>query len=988
MERANPITKAKLYAAQETGQWIEIGSGVVSIVKEHLPTSFVDGSVGTAGAAGVSAGGGGKRGKAIDEEAGTKLTARLQIYSIDNPDDLLLSSCISLEDIYTIEDEAVLQWHDDAVSSDIACSFSTKEGCDFIYHQIKSYQQSEQLRRVQNERLPLLADKFLVHPHNLAGILDAVQSQNKRFGLYVREDPEYFTKLSQLFYASREKRDAASMESIARIVLGLLQSPYNSEGKIVAQLVETERIDDCIDIVQYGLGRRDKESGFVSFEERRATFHNPCNLSGDMLQRIHVLYSCGYLRDLIPLHLEPADAPSLSLLSTYMIRFTMNLLNEIVVSPSTLPDAFRATVEGVRLGSSAADPASIDASKVAHLFQLAAFVGDLAKTVKGAMISIDARAEIFSSLVRSGLLPFLTAVLECALRCYDSALAHSSAQQWTVKPTRAVQLVCDTLYSCASHFPECVEDLVAEANADPDRCLLQLLLRAITLVRSGAEAQSVVDAAQCCSVGVPLTLAMFGDNTQLEARRREVLRFWIEGNAGARPPLFYLAVHLVQLLEQAARVTAAAAAPLSGGSNGVCLPLTGGALQLSPAQERQIVYGLRVVGVVVSQVDSSQCNSLRELLTLSKLMPALATTLVSPQRRLANLQSSVTSFLAAVLDRRDARLMALATDDPAPSLLHMALLLYLQCSHRDNVLSASLAHLVTTVCDGVHREKLQGNSSIINGHSLGPRPFVTILRGDDSISKTEQTSPTSALPTRPFEAVASVILSQFGERLAKKVPVLYERLQKALEETPEQAQLAEAETSSLASSVERSAMSGFADFDAAAIDFGLEPPLGTPILEGGAEPRLHGLIHSAATTSDEDDENGDDPLASLSSIDEDADEEGPRSMPPPVQTLTSSPSAANSPPGAASASTAADQSSGGIAGVVSPAAPSSLGSPAVAAMECVDPPSGRGSLLEDEENRLPRRLSIKRSRSDSDKLDDDEEEDAESKRVRAEESAA
>ncbi|XQJ29505.1 Component of IIS longevity pathway SMK-1, putative [Leishmania guyanensis] len=988
MESADPITKAKLFASHEAGEWIPIGLGVVSIVKEPLPTSSVDGSIDGGCDPGVSIRGGGKRGKATDEEASTKLAARLQMFSTDNPNDLLLSSCVSLDDIYTIQDETILVWYDESVSNDLACSFDNKEGCDLIYRQIKSYQQSERLRRVQDERVPALADRFLVHPHNLAGILDAAQSQNKRFGLYVREDPQYFTKLAQLFHISREKEETTSMELIAHIVLALFQSPYNTEGKIVAQLVENERIDDCIDIVQYGLGRRDKESGFVSFEERRATFHDPCHLPESMLPRIHVLYSCGYLRDLIPLSLEPADAASYSLLSTFTLRFTMTLMTDIVASPTILPNAFRAAVDAVRLDSPAVDPASIHPGKVAHLFELAAFIGDVAKTVKNAMIGIDTRTEIFSSLVRVGVLPFLTTVLECALRYYEGALTYPPAQQWAVKPPRAVQLVCDTLYSCAAHFPECIEDLVAEANAVPGRCLLQLLLRTITVVRSSAEAQSVVDVVQCCGVGVPLTLAMFGDNAQLEARRHEVMRFWIEGNVVDRPPLFYLAVHLAQLLEQAAGVTVATL-PLRGGTNGVRLPFTAGALQLSLVQERQVVYGLRVIAVIISKADSSRCNSLLELLTLSKLMPALATTLVSPQRRMANLQSSVTSFLATVLNRRDARLVTLATGDLTPSLLHTALLLYLQCGHRDNLLSSSLAHLIAAVCEGVHREKLQGTFSMNSGGSFGPSPFVTILRSDDSISKTEQTFPASVPPARPFEAVASGILSQFGEHLAKKVPVLYERLQKALEETPEQAQLAEAESSSLTSSVERSGISGFADFDAAAIDFGLESPLGTPIVDGGSEARLRGLIHTTSTTSDEDNEAEDDPLASLSSIDDDSDnEEREASVPPPAQTLAYLPSAADFSPGATAASSAAEQRSGDTTCVPSSAVPTSLASFAVTTLDCADPPSGRNSLLEDEESRLPRRASLKRGRSDCDKLNDNEEEESEARRVHVEESAA
>ncbi|KAG5497739.1 hypothetical protein JKF63_04005 [Porcisia hertigi] len=984
MESAEPLTKAKLFASHETGQWTEIGLGVVSIVKESLPTRGVDGSISGATITGSSPGGGGKRGKAVDEEVDVRLAARLQMFSIDNPNDLLLSSYVSLDDIYTIQGETILLWYDEAVSNEIACSFDNKDGCGFIYRQIKSYQQSERMRRLQDERVPAIVDKFLVHPHNLAVVLDAAQSQNKRFGLYVRDDPQYFTKLVQLFHASREKQDTSSMELIARIVLALFQSPYNTEGKIVAQLVENERIDDCIDIVQYGLGRRDKESGFVSFEERRATFHNPCQLPESMLPRIHVLYSCGYLKDLIPLNLEPADASSYPLLSNFTLRFTMNLLSDIVTSPSILPDAFRTSVDAVHLDTSAADSAMVDLSKVAHLFELAAFVGDIAKTVKGALVGIDTRVEIISSLVRVGVLPFLTAVLHCALRYYDSALAHPPAQQWAVTPARAVQLVCDTLYSCTSYFPECVEDLIAEANAVPARCLLQLLLRAITVVCSAAEAQSVVDAVHCCGVGVPLTVAMFGDNSQFEARRHEVLRFWIEGNVVDRPPLFYIAAHVAQLLDQAARAAVPAVTMLRGSANGACSSFMGGDLQLSSVQERQIVYGLRVVAAVVSKVDSLRCNILLDVLKLSQLIPALIPVLASPQRRMANLQSSVISFLATILARPDGHLVALAAGDPTPSLLHAALLLYLQCSHRDNVLSSSLAHLVTAVCEGVHREKLQDIFPKGSGNSVGPSPFVTILRGDDSISKTEQTSPTSAPPTRPFEALASVILSQFGKQLALKAPVLYERLHKALEETPEQAQLVEAETSSLASSVDRTTIAGFADFDAAAIDFGLDPPLVTPIVDGGSsEARLHALAHSAATTRDEDEDDDDDPLACLSSIEDESENEEESTGPPPAVVSASLSTAVDSLPGEASTSSSAAQRSGSSADVPPPTPSTSSVSSVLTSFECVDPPSGRCSLLEDEENRLPQRLSVKRSRSDSDTLNDDEEEEAEAKRRRA-----
>ncbi|KAK7197559.1 Component of IIS longevity pathway SMK-1 [Novymonas esmeraldas] len=972
MENASPLTQAKLFAQHESGQWTEVGLGVVSIVKEPLPASTVDGHMG---------GGGGKRGKASADDgelAGATVAARLQMFSLECSTDLLLSSYVSQDDIYTVQGDTILLWYDEVVGSEIACSFNSKEGCDLIYRQIRAYQQSERVRRVQDERMPAPADKFLVHPRNLAAILDAAQSQNKRFGICVREDMEYFTKLAKLFHASREKQDTASMELVARIVHALLQTPYNTEGKIIAQFVENERIDDCIDIVQYALGRRDKESGFVSFAERRATFHDPCHLPEALLPRIHVLYSCGFLRDLIPLNLEPADAAASSLLGTFTLRFTMNLLTEIVASPAILPNAFHAAVEAVRHDTA---PADVLSSSVAHLFELAAFVGDIAKTARTAMVGVDMRSEIFASLVRAGTLPFLTVVLECALQCYDGAVPlDGAAQPWRVRPPRAVQLVCDTLHSCTSYYPECTEDLVAEASASPGRCLLRLLLRAVTVVRTGAEAQSVVDAVHCCGVGIPLTLAMFGENAQLEARRHDVLRFWIDGSIVDRPPLFHLAAHIVHVLEEAGQPVPASTTAAA-------------ALQLSPVQERQVVYGLRVLAAITAKVDASRCGGLLELLTVARLAPALAATLVSPQRRMANVQSSVTSFMAAVLGRRDVRLVSLvAGADAEASLLHTAVRLFLQCSHRDNVLRSSLAHLVTAVCDGVHRERLTGTT---DGGALGLTPFVTLLRGDDSLSATEMTSPPSASPPRPFDAAAAAVLSLYGDRLAAAAPVLHERLLRALEETPEQAQLTEAETSSIASSGDHSLLSGYPDFDAAAIDFGLETPLGAPIVDGGAEARRHALTLSpyrAGEKGEEDEEEEEDPLADLSGIDtEDEEDEAPPPPPPPpppmlISTAATSPPMAkdDSPPSAAAVT-------GGAAAprdteASSPPCRASFTASAVAALDCVDPPSGRGSLLEDEENRLPRRASIKRGRSD--KLKDEEEEEAEAKRLRSEESAA
>lgn len=1026
MESTEPLTKAKLFASHDSGQWTEIGLGVVTVVTETLPaTAAAENGLHSSGERTGSAGGGGKRGKAVEAEGRT--AARLQMYSLDSSNDLLLSSYVSLDDIYTIQGDAILLWYDEAVGNEIACSFNSKDGCDAIYRQIRAFQQAERLRRVQDERMPSLADKFLVHPRNLATILDAAQTQNKRFGLYVRDDSGYFIKLAQLFHSSQKSGDTEVMQRVAQIVLALLQTPYSSDGKIIAQFVENECIDDCIDIVQYALGRCDTASGFVSFEERRATFHDPCHLPEAMKSRIHVLYSCGFLKDLIPLSLEPADAGAYSLLSTFTLRFTMSMLTELCDSPTLLPQAFEAALEAVRLEDAGVDPASIESSKVAHLFELAAFVGEIAKTVKNAMIGVDMRTDIFLGLWRASLLAFLTGVLECALRYYEPPSDAYPVAQWVVQPPRAVQLVCDTLYSCLVYLPHCVKLLVAQAKVRHHRSLLHLLLRALTVVQSSAEAQSVMDAVQCCGVGVPLTVAMFGDNGHVESDRHEVLRYWIEGNAAEQPPLLHLAAYLVNALTTSTASAPAHVEESEGGSGvGVVGP------QLTPVMERQVVFGLRLFTLVLGKMHTALCGTLMEVVTLSNLLPALSGVLAQPSRRLANLQSSVVAFISAVLERREPRLAAVVASG-SPPLLHTALELFLQCSHRDNILTSSLAHLLTAVCEGAHREKLNdGHARTTNGSSsiatISPSPFITLLRNEDSMSKTETNAPTPTVPSRSFEALASDVLSEFGERLAVAAPVLHAKLWKVVWETTEEAQEAEANTSSLASSMERPPVMSASDFDADTIDFGFDPAQQqqqqqtlqqhrpSP-LEAVTEERLSSLTRSCTTSEDEEDDD-DDRGEWRDAFDDYEAEEGKAEEATPTEeeeeeeeTITDATaedvSATDLPGGADDAAAAATvaavrsdfplpspsltthSSPHALPITASSAAACPAFSGVVALPESTDSPSGRGSLLEDEENRLPRRLSVKRGRTDSDKMENEEAEDeAEVKRVRAEESAA
>lgn len=937
-DNAEPLTKAKLFASNDSGEWTEIGLGVVSVIQESVPSGASNGSIG-----------GGKVGRAGERDGlNSTFVARLQMVSLESGSDLLLSSLVSVDDIYTVQGETILLWYDDGVGSEIACSFNNKEGCEYIFGLIKDYQRTERVRRLQSERIPtaMAVDRFVVQPRNLATILEAAESENKRFGIYVRDDAQYFTKLVHLFQASREKGDTETMATIARISLALLQPPFISDGKIISQFVENDRIDDCIDIVQYGIGRRDVATGFVSFEERRATFRNPCQLPAEMLSRIHVLYSCSFLKDLIPLSLDAVDPSSFSLFSTFTQRFIVDLMQDICRSATILPDAFQAAIDGVQLDSADAAVTAVEASKVAHLMELGGFVNEMSKVLKTGAYGFDMPTEIFSRLTQCGLLPFLSTVMTWGLRLYEPP-ADYDVSSWTVQPCRSIQQACDTLCHCIIRNPQCLQNLLAEATAAPQTCLLHLLLQAATVVKTAAEMESLMDVVEWCGVGASPISTLLRENPKDEVRRQEVLRFWIEGGSGAAPsPLLYVANHLTRLIEAP---SAAAATTFPG------------VLQLSQVQELQLAYCLKVLCFIAKKVDKSSCDSFVDVFTKSKLLPALVSTLQSPQRRMANVQSSVISLIADVLSRQDSLLARLVTFEPS-NLWLASMQLFLQCCHRDNILTASLGHLLVEVCDGVHRERL-----VAHGTSAArPSPFITILHGDDSIDKVCATDG-STEGSHLYEALASSLVEAHGAELKTAAPSLLERLQNALQETPEQAQQVEVETSSMASSMERSSLSNFTDFDTAAIDFGFEPQTHLPVADAFLDSRasLQSSSHSTSLSTasdhyddDDDDEEENDSLADLSSIDSDnGDEEA-------VVRSAAKEIALHRPSLATAAVTAAETSSA----------------------ESADLHNGHSSLLEDEENCVLGMTSVKRSRDDAENMINEEE--TEPKRLKSQEAAA
>lgn len=210
------------------------------------------------------------------------------------------------------------------------------------------------------------------------------------------------------------------LDQLAQIGFALLRSPYTTDSVILAQFVDS--MDDCIDIVQYGLGRKNKQLGFVSAEERRASFRNPCDLDVEMREQIHVLHSCHYLRDLLPLSLEEIDAETgnVSPLIEILETFQNTLVEKICTSDKWLRNAFRRYTEYNPLCTATAStsclPTISSSSSDEYLSSspdcdLANFVLDLSKTIKSSKMWADQKVSRYQQLFEAGMLSFFTTLL-------------------------------------------------------------------------------------------------------------------------------------------------------------------------------------------------------------------------------------------------------------------------------------------------------------------------------------------------------------------------------------------------------------------------------------------------------------------------------------------------------------------------------------------------------------------------------------------------
>ncbi|CCW65545.1 unnamed protein product [Phytomonas sp. EM1] len=564
----------------------------------------------------------------------------------------------------------------------------------------------------------------------------------------------------------------------------------------MGQFVDSDVIEDCIDVVQYAIGRRDKASGFISFEERRATFKNPCQLPENILFRVHIIFATSYLKDLVPLSLDEGDAMSTSLLNTLLLRFKYTLMEDVCRGQDLLPRAFR---EAVAAGTSES------------LYSLADFVFDTSKTIKNSMITLDSKEELYALFVQGGFFTFANALLNHAIKSYEvrdpgtvaATVCVLKDGDEVVAAETAIQATCETINHCVRFLSGSRENLLTESAMNPQRSTLSLLMKLITVVRKVATLQAVYDAILGAAVGlrsllIPVTPAE-------RAQRSDVVRFWVEGSGVEKPPLFLVASSLAQLLSLWATTTTIPSLPKQ--------------------EETRALYHLRVLQVVAEEMEGRHGGSFTELLVLSQLIPGLAALLGRSSRWCMNLQSSAVSFLAALLNTGCVRLLHLLTGKDG--LIEACMRLFLECAQRNNVLSASLGRLFFDLCTLVHLGKRQSTELVT------PKTSFAVALLEDGLDSRIGSSATDAdLSRQPTEhenihlcqETALILLRSYGDQLAMKSPYIAENLRHVLEETPEEAQQADTEASTIASTVERMPATALSEYDALAVDFALEIP--------------------------------------------------------------------------------------------------------------------------------------------------------------------
>nr|CCC47786.1 conserved hypothetical protein [Trypanosoma vivax Y486] len=763
------LTSAEWYMMTPDGSLrTKMGVGVVSVVMRPATTRSLDAGGNTSNDGGA-------------ECAQEHPIVQLEMRDVNDSGGLLMSAPIILrEDAYAIVQENVLSWTDPKLGSLMALNFYTKEGCEEIHRKIAAYQRlnatglechaedgSCHVSSVKLDVAPSVHDNWTVCRENLPAILSATKTNVQGLAAFISSRASYCSELVELFQECKLDGDVCGMEHVGQVVLGLLQPPFSTSISIISQFLGTSTIDSCIDIVQYAIGRRDCQSGFVSSEERRAAFRNPLLLPEGVAARIHTLYACGYLRDLLPLQLDEGASCYSSPLDLFLSSSKLQLVEELCSSSTIVPSAF--------------SRALVDAPLT---FEVMAFLHDMSRTVKNTTTLESPRAPTFETLIELCIMPFLCFVLSSAVKSYEMEAEQSQqllaiplptsncTTAVSVSSTTAIQIACDIFANCVTQNPAVRSRLVRDAHANPDNCILGWLLKILVISQRSSELQAAEMAISCCVVDPPRCFppCLYAD----DCAKRDILRIW------CGEPAVRQGVPLLLLTDALRRVFKNVDSLVRGS-----------------AEEARALHILKVLVLLVKRVDEGQGCLLAGVVSKGSFMPALAQMLRCRHRPAADVQSSVATLAISMLESGShwLRALVLTTDDGA--IFDAAIQRCLVISpRRGGILGASLMHLLHAFCREIHRETKNVTLSQL------PDPGINVqsacLKCDDDewtpanfpVGHCGREDSDSGAVCRAF---GNRLWVTYGTQLCPRLPALAKELERVLLESHVEAVLADTE---------------------------------------------------------------------------------------------------------------------------------------------------------------------------------------------------
>eukprot|EP01125_Pyxidicula_operculata_P000252 TRINITY_DN10331_c0_g1_i1.p1 TRINITY_DN10331_c0_g1~~TRINITY_DN10331_c0_g1_i1.p1 ORF type:complete len:744 (+),score=85.65 TRINITY_DN10331_c0_g1_i1:100-2331(+) len=381
--------RAKLWKSDNDGEWVDQGTGFVECV------TLAD-----------------------------KMDSMCIVLKKENEDEILLSSKILPQDIYTRQQDTLILWTEPVIDSDdyeegieLALSFQDAEACNEIWEEICDVQRS--IRAAE-----LFGDiNFTLPTPNLSHIDDVqkmLMNKNKQaLAQLILREKNYFEKLVDLWKMVEDMSMSSEYRKMYSIFkdLILLNNP-----KIIEEAVSDKFVYDVMATLQH-----DPESGIIGqtkhaeFLRERVKFKEVVPLNNPSLEaKIHQTFRLQYLKDVALARV--LDESTFSTINSIIFVNNLQIITEILNNDKIIIDLFLKIKEDVNDNNNNSNEEEERIDQLCFISEMC----DLAKNLEP-----KSKLHFYQSLVKNGLFEILEKTLvspEARLRMLSSELLLNTVE--------------------------------------------------------------------------------------------------------------------------------------------------------------------------------------------------------------------------------------------------------------------------------------------------------------------------------------------------------------------------------------------------------------------------------------------------------------------------------------------------------------------------------------------------------------------------------